>query len=94
MKKISKIEPKIPVQPKRKRVAAYVRVSRSTDRLLHSAAAQISYYNELIQNNPEWIFAGVYADTGISGLSTAARDEFTRLLADCDSGKIDILTAY
>ena len=91
MKKISKIEPKIPVQPKRKRVAAYVRVSRSTDRLLHSAAAQISYYNELIQNNPEWIFAGVYADTDISGLSTAARDEFTRLLADCDSGKIDII---
>lgn len=91
MKKISKIEPKIPIQPKRKRVAAYVRVSRSTDRLLHSAAAQISYYNDLIQNNPEWIFAGVYADTGISGLSTADRNEFARLLADCDSDKIDII---
>lgn len=91
MKKISKIEPKIPVQPKRRRVAAYVRVSRSTERLLHSAAAQISYYNDLIQNNPEWIFSGVYADTGFSGLSTADRDEFARLLADCDSGKIDII---
>ena len=91
MSKVTKIEPTVVSKPTRKRVAAYARVSRSTDRLLHSAAAQISYYNELIQKNPEWVFAGVYADTGISGLTTEARDEFQRLIADCDKGLIDIV---
>ena len=37
-----------------------------TDRLAHSLSAQVSYYNELIQSNPEWEYAGVYADEGIS----------------------------
>lgn len=91
MSKVTKIEATVVSKPTRKRVAAYARVSRSTDRLLHSAAAQISYYNELIQKNPEWVFAGVYADTGISGLTTEARDEFQRLIADCDKGLIDIV---
>ncbi len=30
--------------------------------MLHSLAAQVSYYSSLIQNNPEWEFAGVYAE--------------------------------
>lgn len=80
MRKVTKIEPTVLSKPTREYVATYARVSRSTDRLLHSAAAQISYYNELIQKNPEWMFAGVYADTGISGLTTEARDEFQGLI--------------
>lgn len=51
--KITKIEPKIPALPKRKRVAAYARVSMETDRLMHSLSAQVSYYSDLIQKNPE-----------------------------------------
>ena len=35
-----------------KRVAAYARVSTAKDEMLHSLSAQISYYNDLIQNHP------------------------------------------
>ena len=91
MAKISRIEPKIPALKKRQKVAAYARVSMETDRLAHSLSAQVSYYNDLIQANPEWEFAGVYADFGISGTGTAKRGEFKRLIADCEAGKINIV---
>nr|MCR4586589.1 recombinase family protein [Lachnospiraceae bacterium] len=59
--------------------------------LLHSLSAQISYYNDLIQKNPEWEYAGVYADEGISGTSIKNRHEFKRLIKDCEDGKIDLI---
>ena len=73
MAKVNRIEPKIPALKKRQKVAAYARVSMETDRLAHSLSAQVSYYNDLIQSNPEWEFAGVYADFGISGTGTAGK---------------------
>lgn len=91
MRKISKIEPKLPAIQARKKVAAYARVSRDTERLMHSVSAQVSYYSALIQKNPEWEYAGVYADMGISGTDTSKRGEFLRMLADCEEGKIDII---
>ena len=91
MRKITKIEPTAPVVKQKKRVAAYARVSMDTERLQHSLSAQVSYYNDKIQKNPEWLFAGVYADNGISGTGTAKREEFNRLLADCEAGKIDLV---
>lgn len=91
MAKISKIKPNIPTLKKRKKAAAYCRVSEESERMLHSVSAQISYYNNLIQNNPDWEYAGVYADSFISGTSTAKRSEFNRMISDCDSGKIDII---
>ena len=51
-----------PVPKKRKRVAAYARVSSGKDAMLYSLSAQISYYSELIQKHHGWEFAGVYAD--------------------------------
>ena len=56
--------------PKRKRVAAYARISMETEKLLHSLSVQVSHYSSLIQGNKEWEFAGVYADEGISGRRT------------------------
>jgi site-specific DNA recombinase len=91
MPKIIKIEPKLKALPTRKKVAAYARVSMETERLHHSLSAQVSYYSNLIQKNPEWEYAGVYADEGISGTSTAKRAEFQRMLSDCEDGKIDII---
>lgn len=91
MPKISRIEPKMPPLAKRKKVAAYARVSKETERLLHSVSAQVSYYSSLIQKNPEWEYAGVYADSGISGTGIKERDEFQRMIEDCEAGKIDIV---
>ena len=91
MKTIKKIDVKSIALPARKRVAAYARVSMESDRLAHSLSTQISYYNDLIQNNPEWEFAGVYADNFISGTSVERRAEFKRMIQDCEDGKIDII---
>ncbi|MCD7750993.1 MAG: recombinase family protein [Lachnospiraceae bacterium] len=91
MAAIQKITLMPPVKTLKKRVAAYARVSVDTEELMHSLSAQVSYYSALIQKNPEWEFAGIYADEGITGTSTARRKEFNRMVADCDAGKIDIV---
>ena len=90
MQTITKLEGPAKLK-KQKRVAAYARVSKATDRTLHSLSTQISYYNDLIQKTPGWEFAGVYADEAIPGTRTDIRDEFQRMLADCEAGKIDIV---
>lgn len=91
MAKIIKVEQKMPTIKAKKRVAAYARISMESERMHHSLSAQISYYNALIQKKPEWEFAGVYADDGISGTGIAKRTEFQRMLADCEAGKINII---
>ena len=91
MKKITRIESSIPIIKRRKKVAAYARVSTYTERLKHSLSAQISYYSAMIQANTEWEFVRVYADEYISGTGTAKRTEFQNMIKDCEEGKIDII---
>ncbi len=91
MKKINILGPTTPTIKPRKRVAAYARVSMETERLKHSLSAQVSHYSAYIQKNPEWLYAGVYADDSVSGTGTEKRDEFNRLVADCDAGCVDIV---
>jgi len=88
----------IPARPKAKtledevvklRVAAYCRVSTDDEEQLTSYEAQVSHYSKYIQKNPEWEFAGVYADEAISGTNTKKRVDFHRLIDDCMAGKID-----
>ena len=88
---ITKIEPVVPLIKPRLKVAAYARVSKETERLMHSLSAQVSYYSDLIQKNPEWEYAGVYADSFISGTSMDNRPELQRLLSDCEKGLINII---
>lgn len=54
-------------QNEKLKVCAYCRVSSSKEEQLHSFDAQVSHYTNYIKNNPEWEFAGIYADEGISG---------------------------
>ena len=91
MPNLRKIEAAVPAIREKKKVAAYARVSMQSERMLHSLSAQVSYYSGLIQKNPDWEYAGVYADDFISGTNTVKRDEFKRMLADCETGKIDII---
>ena len=74
--------------PTRCKVAAYARVSSGKDAMLHSLAAQVSYYQNLIQVHPEWEFAGVYADEAMTG-TKENRPEFQRMLSDCKNGLIE-----
>ena len=76
--------------PKAVRVAAYARVSTGTDEMKHSLAAQGDYYRKLIKEHPGWVCAGIYADEAVSG-TKESRSEFDRLVADCESGRIDMI---
>ena len=80
----------IPKFKQRKRVAAYVRVSVDKETMLHSFAAQASYYKELISKHNDWELIDVYADYGISG-TKVNRPEFNRMIDDCRDGKIDMI---
>ena len=76
--------------PKKKRVAAYARVSSGKDAMLHSLSAQISAYSSLIQSTPGWQFVKVYADEAVTGTKDS-RAGFRQMLEDCRAGRIDII---
>lgn len=76
--------------PRLLRVAAYARVSSGKDAMLHSLAAQVSYYSKLIQEHKGWSFAGVYSDEALTG-TKADRADFQALLAECRAGHIDLV---
>lgn len=82
---------KVDAEQKILRVAAYCRVSTQLEQQESSFEAQKNYYTEKITNNPNWKLAGIYADDGISGTDMKKRDEFNRLLQDCEAGKIDMI---
>ena len=85
---IQLVQPMKLAERKLLRVAAYARVSCDKDAMKHSLAAQISYYNEYIQRNPDWVFAGIYADEAYSGTKDD-RPRFVQLIQDCKNGLID-----
>ena len=89
MKQVRKITQTTLPKPTKLKVAAYARVSHTG--LLHSLSNQVSYYNDLIGNNLDWEFKGVYVDEAISGRNASKRKEYQRLISDCRKGEIDII---
>ena len=87
---IRQIKPTAIHAPALKRVGAYARVSTEKQATLDSLSSQVSYYNDYIGNHPGWLFAGVYADYGLTG-TKSERPEFQRMLCDARAGKIDII---
>ena len=70
-------------------VAAYIRVSTDSTDQEYSYETQERYFNQLIENHPDWNAVGVYSDYGISGTSSDKRTGFKRLMRHCGEGKID-----
>lgn len=97
--KVTKIdaEPELPFVPeiddenKKRRVAAYARVSTDSDEQLTSYDNQVEFYTDYIQSRPEWEFVKVYTDEGISGLMMKQREGFREMMKDALSGKIDLI---
>lgn len=83
------IEPTKKTDEVKLRVAAYTRVSTSSDDQRNSFGAQNQYYTTRIAENQNWELVDIYADEGISGTSIRKRTEFQRMIADCRKGKID-----
>jgi len=96
-KVVTRIEPNVTVIPKlepmvrRKRVAAYARVSTASDEQMGSIEAQRDYYSKYIAGNTQWDFVGIYADEGISGTSSKRRPAFQQMIDDALAGKIDLI---
>ncbi len=97
-KKVKKIEATRPLHStdfqnlmRKRRVAAYARVSTDKEEQENSFEAQVSYYTQKIQANPQWVFVEVYADEGITGTSIKKRDGFNRMIEDALAGKIDLI---
>jgi site-specific DNA recombinase len=76
---------------KRRRVAAYARVSTDHDDQFTSYEAQIDYYTKYIKSRDDWEFVKVYTDEGITGTSTKHREGFKSMVADALEGKIDLI---
>ena len=74
-----------------KMVAAYARVSTGSEEQETSLEAQRMYYEQHIKENKEWVFAGIYYDDGVSGLSYRKREGFNRMIDDALNGKIDLI---
>lgn len=84
------------IQPTKKndekiRLAAYCRVSSDSSDQMNSFAAQIKYYTDYSKVHTEYELVDIYADEGISGTSLKKRDEFKRLIKDCENRKIDCI---
>ena len=73
------------------KVAAYCRVSTDDKEQKTSYEAQIQYYTNKINKNPDWQMAGIFADEGITGTQAKKRPEFLKMIRLCRQRKIDII---
>ena len=75
---------------KRLRVCAYCRVSTEQDEQESSLENQMTHYEEAIRANPNYEFAGVYSDSGISGFKEN-RPGFQKMLEAARKKEIDLI---
>ena len=77
-------------QPKLK-VAAYCRISTEMESQEGSYEAQVRHYTDLINKNPLWEMAGIFADEGITGTQAKKRPGFLRMIDECKAGNISMV---
>ncbi len=85
---VTVIDPKATI-PHNLRVAAYARVSTDSEDQVNSYIAQVDHYTKYIRDHAGWDLVEVYADEGLTGMSTQHREDFNRMINDCRAGKID-----
>ena len=76
---------------RKKRVAAYARVSTDETDQLHSYQTQIEEFTTRIQKNEEWDFAGMFCDEGITGTDMRKRPGFMQMIEASKNGHIDLI---
>ena len=75
------------------KTCGYARVSTDNEDQKTSYESQRIYYKNMIENNSNWEFVGIYADEGITGTNTKKRDGFNQMINDALNGKIDLILA-
>ncbi len=85
--------PGIPIvnKPPTRRVAIYARVSTDSDGQMSSVEVQKDYYSKLVDKRVEWVFGGLFADTGISGTGTKKRAAFLRMMQAAERHEFDLI---
>ena len=51
----------------------------------------MAYYTDKITHHEGWQLAGIFADDGISGVSTKKREQFNKMIELCRKKKIDLI---
>ncbi|MEG0361834.1 MAG: recombinase family protein [Longicatena sp.] len=77
------------LRPKQ-RVCAYCRVSTDSTKQHTSYVAQAEYYKRYIENHADWELVGIFADES-SGTKVKNRDEFARMITECEKKNIDLI---
>lgn len=72
------------------RVAAYCRVSTEHDEQTGSIETQELHFLQMIQENPDWSFAGLFSDRG-SGMNLHDRSAFLELMRRCENDEVDLV---
>ena len=83
----------VALEERKLKVAAYVRVSTENDEQTSSYELQVNDFTDRIRANPNWEFAGIYSDEGISGTELSHRKGMLQMIEDARAGKIDHILA-
>lgn len=83
----------IALDQRKLKVAAYVRVSTENDEQTSSYELQVNDFTDRINANPNWEFAGIYSDEGISGTELSHRKGMLQMIEDARAGKINHILA-
>lgn len=73
------------------RVGAYCRVSTDREDQANSLASQKRYFADYIEQHGGWVLADIYPDEGLSGTTTRRREQFNRMIADAEAGRLDLI---
>ena len=93
MKKVVTLYPekkKISMNDRRRRVAAYCRVSTEHEDQDGSIELQEAYFRTMIDGNRDWTNAGIFIERE-TGLKLKNRKQFNAMIRMCKSGKIDLI---
>ncbi|WP_409967191.1 recombinase family protein [Bengtsoniella intestinalis] len=69
-----------------RRVAIYGRVSTQHEAQLSAFENQQQWYEQLVEQHPDWLVVDRYYDEGITGTATKKRPAFTRMMEDAKKG--------
>ena len=84
----AEMDESINITEQKLKVAAYVRVSTENDEQKSSFELQSNDFTNRINANPNWEFAGIYSDEGISGTELSHRKGMLQMIEDARAGKI------
>ena len=77
--------------PTRRKAACYLRISTRSDEQENSLENQRAHYEDLFATTPEYEFAGIYYDDGVSGTGISRRHGFQQMISDAIEGKFSLI---